>query len=599
MIFLNAFTDLGHKIIIQNTVFKVYDGSVQIVLTAIVNALILLPFILIFTPSGFLSDRFSKNFILKYSSAAAFFLTILITFFYYQGWFLAAFVMTFLLATQSAIYSPAKYGYIKELVGRYRLSSANAATQAVTTVAILGGIIFYSALFEMIVGNTVATQEQMLQLVAPLGWLLILGSGINWFLASKLPHKLAKSRKRFVIKKYLTGYYLYKNIKITKRKGEIFDAILALSFYWAISQVVLAIFAEYAKSEVGVTNALVVQGIMALAGIGIIIGCAYASRLSKVYINTALASTGALFIFIIVSLITSTQSLPVLGALFLLLGFFSGFILVPMNAYIQYLAVPVHMGTILATNNLIQNIFMIFFLLVTTLFAYFGMDATFLFYVVSLMALYLFIKLVMKDYKKSLRAFLHFMFSLRYDIRYHNFAPQQNSGAKLVLSTHVSWIDWAVLQFGFDKPLWFMMDRGIYKRLRFVLQHANIIALSTHGAAHGIKKAQELLQKGEIVALFPEGKIVASSDVGTINKGYMKIARLDEDFEIYALKIVGLHGSIFSRTRRFTLKNYLKRRKVDIYLSKPLPKDITPLQLKKHLELLGQQSENYNTDITS
>ena len=43
VVFLNAFTDLGHKIIIQNTVFKVHDGQTQIILTAIVNALILLP----------------------------------------------------------------------------------------------------------------------------------------------------------------------------------------------------------------------------------------------------------------------------------------------------------------------------------------------------------------------------------------------------------------------------------------------------------------------------------------------------------------------------------------------------------------------------
>ena len=48
VVFLNAFVDLGHKIIIQNTVFKVYDGEQQIILTAIVNALILLPFIMMF-----------------------------------------------------------------------------------------------------------------------------------------------------------------------------------------------------------------------------------------------------------------------------------------------------------------------------------------------------------------------------------------------------------------------------------------------------------------------------------------------------------------------------------------------------------------------
>ena len=40
IILLNAMTDLGHKIILQNTIFKAYEGPELIVLTAIVNALI-------------------------------------------------------------------------------------------------------------------------------------------------------------------------------------------------------------------------------------------------------------------------------------------------------------------------------------------------------------------------------------------------------------------------------------------------------------------------------------------------------------------------------------------------------------------------------
>ena len=51
MLFLNAFVDLGHKIVIQNTVFKIYDGTTQSALIAVVNALILLPFILLFSPA--------------------------------------------------------------------------------------------------------------------------------------------------------------------------------------------------------------------------------------------------------------------------------------------------------------------------------------------------------------------------------------------------------------------------------------------------------------------------------------------------------------------------------------------------------------------
>ena len=87
IIFLNAFVDLGHKIIIQNTVFKVYDGQTQIILIAIVNGLILLPFVLLFSPAGFISDRFKKTQVIQASAAAAVFLTLMITASYYMGWF--------------------------------------------------------------------------------------------------------------------------------------------------------------------------------------------------------------------------------------------------------------------------------------------------------------------------------------------------------------------------------------------------------------------------------------------------------------------------------------------------------------------------------
>ena len=132
VIFLNAFVDLGHKILIQNTVFKVYDGQTQIILTAIVNALILLPFALLFSPAGFLSDRYPKVQVMRKAAAAAVGLTLLITFCYYMGWFQLAFAMTLCLEIQSALYSPAKYGLIKSLAGAEQLATANAVVQAVT-----------------------------------------------------------------------------------------------------------------------------------------------------------------------------------------------------------------------------------------------------------------------------------------------------------------------------------------------------------------------------------------------------------------------------------------------------------------------------------
>ena len=380
VVFLNAFTDLGHKIIIQNTIFKVYDGHTQIVLTAIVNALILLPFILMFSPSGFLADRFPKNIIMKHSAALAVFITLGITYSYYHGHFYTAFGMTFLLALQSAIYGPAKYGYIKELVGIKFITIGNGAVQAVTTVAILGGIIFYTVLFEGMYSDNLTTQEDILKVIAPLGWLLVIGSIIEWFLASKLPNKMRReSKKDFKLKKYLNGTYLFRNLKIIRRKKEIIEAVVALSLFWSISQVVLAIFGEYAKSELGVTNTIFVQGVMALAGIGIVLGSLMAASFSKYYINTGLVAIGSVGITIIVFLVPFTSSMLSMAFMFTLFGIFSGLLMVPLNAHIQFLSPNVHLGTILAGSNFIQNIFMFSFLVLTTLFAYFGMNAEILF----------------------------------------------------------------------------------------------------------------------------------------------------------------------------------------------------------------------------
>ena len=168
--FLNAFVDLGHKIVIQNTVFKIYDGNQQVVLTALVNALILLPYILLFSPAGFISDRFPKNIVMRTSAWFAVAITVLITVSYYQGWFMPAFALTLLLGAQAAIYSPAKYGYLKPLVGKERLAEGNGAVQAVTIVAILAGTFAYSILFEQrfdLFGGH--DEASILRAIAPLG----------------------------------------------------------------------------------------------------------------------------------------------------------------------------------------------------------------------------------------------------------------------------------------------------------------------------------------------------------------------------------------------------------------------------------------------
>jgi acyl-[acyl-carrier-protein]-phospholipid O-acyltransferase/long-chain-fatty-acid--[acyl-carrier-protein] ligase len=595
VVFMNAFTDLGHKIIIQNTIFKVYDGSTQIVLTAIVNALVLLPFILVFSPSGFLADRFPKNKIMEYAAVFAIVITLGITYAYYHGYFIFAFILTFLLAMQSAIYGPAKYGYIKELVGLKFLSSANSAVQAVTTVAILGGIIFYTILFENMYDDSFVTESQILQSIAPLGWLLVIGSIIEWFLASKLPNKMLEASKRdFRLKKYMSGVYLFRNLKTVTRNREIFDAIIALSLFWSISQVVLAVFGEYAKDELHVTNTIYVQGVMALAGIGIIIGSIMVAKLSRFYINVGLAGIGAIIVTLIVFFVPFIDSMIFIAFLFTLFGVFAAFILVPLNARIQYLASRVHLGIILAANNFIQNIFMFTFLLLTTIFAFFGMNAELLFYFMGIVGIYLTVKLYKRYAVDMFWSLMGLLSTLRHKYIYIGLENIPQDKAVLLLGNHVSWLDWILLQLPLARRINYMMDKDIYNWKFFhpIFKKGEAIPLSPKAFKDAMKEAHKRLQNGSVVAIFPEGEISKDGKIHEFHRGYELIPK-DYDGVIVPFYIdKGIFGSSFAKYKPKNAKrNLFKRRVVKIYFGNPLPIDTTAKELQNIILKMREKYE--------
>jgi len=66
VVFCNAVVDVSHKVLLQNIAFKVFDGSEQVVWISVINAMIIIPFLLLFTVSGYLSDKYNKKDILVY-----------------------------------------------------------------------------------------------------------------------------------------------------------------------------------------------------------------------------------------------------------------------------------------------------------------------------------------------------------------------------------------------------------------------------------------------------------------------------------------------------------------------------------------------------
>jgi len=395
--FINAFVDLGHKIIIQNTVFKIYDDNQQVILTAIVNGLILLPFIFSFTPAGFLSDRFAKPRIMQWAAFIAVILTSLITLSYYQGWFVFAFCMTFLLALQSAIYSPAKYGYIRELVGNQKLAQGNGLTQATSIVAILSGIILFSIGFEHLLSNQpFQTEQQILVLIAPLGWLLVVLSFIEFLMAMSLPDvRMDKHEKPFNWLHYRQGRLLRTNFKLLRQSPLIWLAILALSLFWGVSQTVLATFPAFAKLVLDETNTIVIQGLLACAGIGIIIGSLIAGKLTN-YFSRSLIMIGASGLVVTLIILPQLASTTAFASIIICFGLFGGLFIVPLNTITQHHAPIESLGTILAGNNWFQNTVMFSFLVLTMIAASLSLSSWFILIVLPIILLLSFLLLSLK-----------------------------------------------------------------------------------------------------------------------------------------------------------------------------------------------------------
>jgi len=574
MIFLNAFVDLGHKIIIQNTVFKVYDGSTQIVLTAIINGLILLPFILLFTPAGFLSDRFKKPQIMRWAAIVAVVLTLFITLFYYLGWFQLAFAMTFMLAVQSAFYSPAKYGYIREIAGKDNLAAANSFVQSITIIAILLGMFVFSILFEMTLANTHFTTEQdIISLIAPIGWLLVFGSMLELYFAYQLPNFTQRHQAApFDWQQYRNGQALKHNLKLIRFDSVIWLAIIGLSIFWGVSQAVLATFPAYAKEALAIENTIIIQGLLACSGIGIITGSLVAGKVSNHYIETGLIPIGALGMVVSLALLPQLDSSATLALAIAAFGLFGGLFIIPLNAMIQFRARAEQLGTVLAGNNWIQNVVMLTFLLATMLAALADIHSYLLLQALAIITLIGAIYTVLKLPQSLIRYVIGLMFTSRYRIHVQGFHNMPSQGAVLMLGNHISWLDWAIIQIASPRPVRFVMDKTIYQKwyLTWFLDLFGVIAISKGSSKDALAAINQCLKKGDVVCLFPEGSISRNGQLGKFKKGFERCVA-DVDGVILPFYLRGLWGSRFSRsgTKLQQQSQQTMRRDVIVALGEP------------------------------
>lgn len=606
-VFLNAAVDLGHKIILQNSLFKLYDGSEQVLLTALVNALILLPFILLLSPAGFISDRFAKNKVLRFTAWLAVGLTCLITLFYYMGWFWLAFATTFLLAAQSAIYSPAKYSYLKLLFGKGRLAEANGLAQAVSIIAILAGTFLFSIFFEAAYTKDATTANAVIRAIAPAGWALVIASVVELWMCYRLPELDTTSEDRVFPKKdYLTGQMTRRNIRVLSSRQGLWLCVLGLSMFWGLGQVLLATYPAYAKEALNITNTILIQGTLAATGIGIAIGAAFAGHVSRGYIETALIPLGALGITLGLWLVPNITT-PIGEILcFLGIGISGGLFIVPLNALVQFYAHEDDIGRVIAANNWVQNVCMLLLLAVVSVAAIAETSARQILMAAAILATVGSIFTVYKLPQSLARFLLSGLIQRRYQVKVQCMRNIPEEGGVLMLGNHVSWMDWAILQIASPRPIRFVMAKSIFDRwyLNKLLRFFGCIPIQAGASSQtSLEQIAELLNRGEVVCLFPEGTLSRTGHLTEFKKGFERACQLaNDDVVIVPFYLRGLWGSQLSYAQGNLRKASGKTLKREIIVSfgDVQGKDIDAAELKRRIfDLSTQTWQKYGEDLPS
>ena len=612
--FLNAFTDLGHKITLQNTVFKLYEGATQVVMTAMINALMLLPFILLLTPAGLIADRHPKLHVMQRAAMVAVALCFLITVFYLLGWFIPAFAMTLALAIQAAIYSPAKYGFVREHFGKEQLGEMNGLLSALSITAILAGTFVYSIVFEFWYEEGASTPGAVLSSVAGAGFLLLAGSVLELLallalkpLAAAQPSSDVSAAAPGEIPlaplpdtlntEDMLGWSQQRRMLATlwQHKGVRLSAI-GLSVFWAVGQVLLATFPAFAKDAAGIDNPLVLQGVLACTGIGIGFGSVYAGRYSRHYIETGLLPFAALGIAIGLLVLPTLTSTFWMGIWMLLTGFAGGVFTVPLNALIQYHAKPAELGRVLAASNWLQNIAMLLLLLLTMLFALLGWRSSTLLTLTGVIACIGAAYTLYQLPQSFTRVILTRVVSTSYRIKVQGMRHIPNQGGVLLLGNHVSWIDWAIVQIACPRPVRFVMISSIYNLwyLNWFFKLFGSIPIQAGAASRkSLDEVAAALRYGEVVCLFPEGVISRNGQLAEFRRGYEKaLAQVDDTVVIVPFYLRGLWGSLFSRAGERLRRNRHPNlsREIVVDFGTALPKTTQASELKQVIRELGYQS---------
>jgi 1-acyl-sn-glycerol-3-phosphate acyltransferase len=465
----------------------------------------------------------------------------------------------FAMGTHSALFGPVKYSIMPQALHEDELVGGNGLVEMGTFLAILAGTIG--------AGIMMSSSHY-----APIVAVAIVGVAVLGYLASRSIPRAAASTPQLRL-----DWNIFTQSWATLRMGlgqtpAVSRSIVGNSWFWFVGAIYLTQIPAYAKEWL-YGDETVVTLILTVFSVGIALGSMLCEKLSGRKVEIGLVPFGSFGLTVFGLLlwwhsggfpqnVQANDWLAVLSygqawwVLFdiLGLGVFGGFYIVPLYALIQSRTAENERARVIAANNILNALFMVVSAIVSILLLSVAkLSIPELFLVVSLLniAVNTYIFRIVPEF--TMRFMIWLLSHSMYRVEHRNLDLIPDEGAALLVCNHVSFVDALLIGGAVRRPIRFVMYYKIYRLpvLNFIFRTAGAIPIAGRNEdiqiyEKAFTRIAQYLKEGELVCIFPEGKLTSDGEMNEFRGGVTRILE-ETPVPVIPMALQGLWGSFFSR----------------------------------------------------
>jgi MFS family permease len=307
------------------------------------------PWALFCTLSGYLADRHSKTYsLIGWKISEVVIALVLIAGFSLGGGphatLGASIVLSavFMMGTHATFFAPAKYGAMPEILQPHILSRGNGILESTTFLAAILGTVFGGYL-------SFQFRENEIWIGVSLLVLSVIGAAASFLIAYLPPANPTRSFPVNLFKPLLN------NLKVLLRSRPLALAVIGIAFFVFMVTYMRASMYMHGQSRNPRWDELKTSLVVAAVALGVGAGSPLAGYFSGGKIELGLVPLGC--VGMILATLTAGLAIDhtvVLVAALIVIGFFSGFYMVPLYTLLQHRAPKTSKGDLVATSNFIN-----------------------------------------------------------------------------------------------------------------------------------------------------------------------------------------------------------------------------------------------------